>query len=128
MADRFIADPIRLYFDEERETCRTTNIHIVSYSVDELRAMRERGESQTDWEKVDRMTDEEIERLIAEDPDERDLTILWEKARPGLPEAKEQITIRIDADVLRFFKRQGQGYQTPINAVLRAYMQAHQER
>jgi uncharacterized protein (DUF4415 family) len=38
-------------------------------------------------------------------------------------EAKEQITLRIDADVLRWFRSHGKGYQTQINALLRAYME-----
>ena len=38
---------------------------------------------------------------------------------------KEQLTLRIDSDVLEWFKKQGQGYQTRINALLRAYMEAH---
>ncbi|HTR15545.1 MAG TPA: BrnA antitoxin family protein [Acetobacteraceae bacterium] len=38
---------------------------------------------------------------------------------------KRQKTLRIDADVLDFFERQGPGYQTRMNAVLRAWMEAH---
>lgn len=38
---------------------------------------------------------------------------------------KDQLTLRIDSDVLEWFRRQGQGYQTKINALLRAYMEAH---
>jgi uncharacterized protein (DUF4415 family) len=38
---------------------------------------------------------------------------------------KEQLTLRIDSDVLDWFRKQGQGYQTRINALLRAYMEAH---
>jgi len=43
--------------------------------------------------------------------------ILW-------PGTKEQITLRLDPDVLKFFRKQGRGYQTTINAVLRKYMEA----
>ena len=47
----------------------------------------------------------------------------------GLPtsQGKAQVTIRIDSDVLEWFKSQGRGYQTQINQLLRAYMEAHQE-
>lgn len=38
---------------------------------------------------------------------------------------KAQLTLRIDSDVLEWFRKQGQGYQTKINALLRAYMEAH---
>lgn len=38
---------------------------------------------------------------------------------------KAQLTLRMDSDVLEWFRKQGQGYQTKINALLRAYMDAH---
>ncbi len=48
--------------------------------------------------------------------------------RRGLPTTrnKAQVTLRVDQDVLEWFKSQGRGYQTQINALLRAYMEAHQ--
>jgi uncharacterized protein (DUF4415 family) len=47
--------------------------------------------------------------------------------RQGLPVAKNkaQVTLRIDSEVLEWFKAQGRGYQTQINNLLRAYMEAH---
>ena len=48
--------------------------------------------------------------------------------RPGAlvsSENKQQITLRLDVDVLSFFKNTGQRYQSRINAALREYMQAH---
>jgi uncharacterized protein (DUF4415 family) len=48
----------------------------------------------------------------------------WKRARLVLPEPKKSVTIRLDADVVRFFKREPR-YQTKINAVLRSYMRAH---
>lgn len=44
------------------------------------------------------------------------------------PGHKQQITLRLDPDVLRFFKKQGKGYQTTINGVLRRYMDLHKKR
>jgi uncharacterized protein (DUF4415 family) len=41
---------------------------------------------------------------------------------------KEQITLRLDADVLQWFRARGAGYQTQINALLRAYMQEHRRQ
>jgi len=38
---------------------------------------------------------------------------------------KKQLTLRMDSDVIAWFKRQGRGYQTKINALLRAYMEEH---
>ena len=48
----------------------------------------------------------------------------WKRARLVLPEPKKSVTIRLDADVVRFFKREPR-YQTKINAVLRSYIRAH---
>ena len=93
------------------------------YSAEELKAMRERGESRSDWDRVKKLTDEEIERAIAEDPDAGTLPENWpEGVEIGMPKAKERITVRLDADVLDWFKGQGKGYQTRINAVLKAYV------
>jgi uncharacterized protein (DUF4415 family) len=47
--------------------------------------------------------------------------ILW-------PGPKKQITLRIDPDVLKFFRKRGRGYQTTINTVLRKYMEAQERR
>lgn len=50
---------------------------------------------------------------------------VWTKAAVQLPHTKQQITLRIDAEVLDFFKHTGKRYQSRINAVLRSYVQAH---
>ncbi|GJD44042.1 hypothetical protein AFCDBAGC_1904 [Methylobacterium cerastii] len=96
---------------------------IVSYPSAELKAMVERGESETDWEAVKAMTDAEVEAAIASDPDEAGREIDWSKAVFHPESRKKPMTIRLDADVLAFFQGQGRGYQTRINAVLRAYME-----
>ncbi len=51
----------------------------------------------------------------------------WAVVRNGLKKIanKQQLTLRLDSDVLEWFKRQGQGYQTKINTLLRVYMDAH---
>ena len=49
----------------------------------------------------------------------------WMKAATELPHTKQQITLRIDAEVLDFFKHTGKRYQSRINAVLRSYVDAH---
>lgn len=51
----------------------------------------------------------------------------WMKAAATLPSTKQQITLRIDADVLEFFKQTGARYQSRMNAVLRAYVEAHKK-
>ena len=40
-----------------------------------------------------------------------------------IPPKKKAISIRVDEDVLDYFKKEGAGYQRRINAVLRSYMQ-----
>ena len=49
---------------------------------------------------------------------------IWMKAAEQLPLTKQQITLRIDAEVLEFFKHTGKRYQSRINAVLRSYVEA----
>jgi len=94
---------------------------IVSYTSDELREMRERGEDLTDWERVKSLTDEEIEAATDyEDEGEFD----WDNVIVGIPMPKRQITLRLDGDIIDAFKVQGSGYQTRINNVLRSYVNA----
>jgi uncharacterized protein (DUF4415 family) len=96
---------------------------IVRYTIDELKAMRARGEDQTDWARVKAMSQDEADRLA--DEEDGPLPEGWEKTIVlGIPEPKQGVHIRLDADVLRWFKAQGPGYQTRINAVLRAFMAA----
>jgi uncharacterized protein (DUF4415 family) len=81
--------------------------------------------SQTNLVRLDKLTDEDIERSIASDPDRDGLRdIDWSKAEWVLPEPKAAISIRLDVDVLAFFKAGGAGYQSRINAVVRSYMKA----
>jgi uncharacterized protein (DUF4415 family) len=51
---------------------------------------------------------------------------VWVKA-VDFPRAKKQITLRIDEDILNFFRETGSRYQTRINAVLRSYVQTHRK-
>ena len=83
-------------------------------------------QSQTDWKKIDAMEDTEIN--LSELPEVSPEKFAKAIVRKGLkPVAnKTQITLRIDTDVLNWFKAQGQGYQTSINALLKAYKDANQ--
>jgi uncharacterized protein (DUF4415 family) len=83
----------------------------------------ERRKGKTDWAKLDALTDAEIEVSIADDPDWADYkNIDWSEAVLVIPPKKKAISIRVDEDVLDYFKKQGSGYQRRINAVLRTYM------
>ena len=84
-----------------------------------------RGAS-TDWDRLKALPDRDI-RFTRDAP--RTLPQDWARAvaHRGLPvpPRKQQIALRVDADVLEWFKAQGEGYQTRMNAVLRAYRDAH---
>lgn len=85
--------------------------------------------SQTDWAQLDAMTEEEVERLAAEDMAELGIDPAWmEHATVRFPRPKERVTVRLDPDVLDWLKAQGRGYQTRINAILRAYYEAQKAK
>ena len=81
--------------------------------------------SRTDWKRVDALKDKDIDLSdVPEVPPEMFARAI---VRRGLKPVsrKAQLTLRVDNDVLEWFRKQGQGYQTKINALLRAYMDAH---
>src|ERR671915_1724561 len=83
------------------------------------------GKGQTDWTRVDALTDEEITQAIMEDPDTFEPEPEWLQhamiLRPSQP--KLRVTAYFDQEVVEWFRAQGRGYQTRMNAVLRAYME-----
>ena len=103
------------------------NENISRFSADKIRRKVARGESRTDWKRVKAMSRTEVERLA--DRDEGPLPDDWESwVTVGLPPAKQDIHIRLDGDILEWFKAHGRGYQTRINAVLRAFVEAQKPR
>ena len=94
---------------------------ITSMSLEE--AVLRKGKTKTDWPRLrrERAADEEPAKEAAEGDFD------WAKATVVMPPAKAAISLRLDTDVLAFFKAQGRGYQTRINAVLRSYMEAKQQ-
>jgi uncharacterized protein (DUF4415 family) len=82
--------------------------------------------SQTDWERIDKLQDNEID--FSENPEFTPEMFAKAILRKGLKPVvkKSQVTLRIDDDVLTWFKKQGTGYQTRINSLLKAYKEAHQ--
>jgi uncharacterized protein (DUF4415 family) len=91
---------------------------IATYTIEEARTLKD----ETGWARLEAEEAAGIEP--AHDPDIDDLDIDWTKARWVDPAPKKAISLRLDSDVLEFFKAQGKGYQTRMNAVLRAYMEA----
>jgi uncharacterized protein (DUF4415 family) len=99
------------------------------YSVAEMAELRRRGESRTDLPRVRAKTEAELERDIADDVDFRDVPENWvETAEAVMPVPKRLLSLRLDEDVVAWFKRQGPGYQTRMNAVLRAYVAQAERR
>jgi uncharacterized protein (DUF4415 family) len=80
--------------------------------------------SQTDWQRLDAMTDEEID--FSDCPEITPEMFAKAVLRNGLPATSTKTQIPIDSDILEWFKSQGVGYQNQINQLLRNYMEAHQ--
>jgi uncharacterized protein (DUF4415 family) len=98
---------------------------IKHFSAEALRAMRARGESRTNRARVDAMSEAELEAAIASDPAWDGIAADWHKdAVMVVPQAKTQVTLRLDADIIAFFRAPGRGYQTRMNAALRAFVRA----
>lgn len=77
--------------------------------------------SETNWERIDEMTDEEV--------DTSDIPPLGEgffaEAELRLPKGKVPVVMSLDADVFQWFKSQGPEYQNLINTALRIYAEEH---
>ncbi len=97
---------------------------IKSYTVADLAARRARGESRTDLARVQAKSDAELERDVAGDPDLRDVPEDWHAAAEAvMPVPKKLLSLRLDEEVIEWFRSQGPGYQTRMNAVLRAFVE-----
>jgi uncharacterized protein (DUF4415 family) len=98
------------------------------YSAAELRAKVEREGKCTDDAYLRSMTEAELERSIAEDPDWKDIPPDWHEGAEVVDlRGKKLLSLRLDQDVLDWFKATGPGYQTRINAALKAYVRARQK-
>jgi len=88
-----------------------------------VNAKNSKRRSGTDWRRVRGLKDRDIDYSGIPELDEGFFkqAVLW-------PGAKKQITLRLDPDVLRFFRKQGKGYQSNINAILRRYMKAQKRQ
>ncbi|MGH9455392.1 MAG: BrnA antitoxin family protein [Terriglobia bacterium] len=84
--------------------------------------------SRTDWKRLDALKEENIN--FSDTPELTPEMFAKAVVRRGLKTIprKEQLTIRVDSDVLEWYKKQGPRYQTRINALLRAYMQERRRK
>ncbi len=85
-----------------------------------MNATNSKKKSETDWQYLKDESDKgidfsEIPKLDSE---------FWKKAELRLPQKKESLTLRLDHDVVAWFRSAGRGYQTKMNAVLRSYMRS----
>ena len=79
--------------------------------------------SETDWAKIDRMTDEEIDTSDSPPLDDD----FFARAEWRMPEKKRAVTLSVDSEVLKWFEGQGADFQQRINAALKIYAEAHRE-
>jgi uncharacterized protein (DUF4415 family) len=82
--------------------------------------------SQTDWQRLDAMSDEDIDFSDCPEITPEMFAKAVVRRSVSVTKTKAQVTLPIDNDVFEWFKSQGKGYQTQINQLLRAYMEAHQ--
>jgi uncharacterized protein (DUF4415 family) len=78
----------------------------------------------TEWKQIRSLKDKAIRKALEADPEVRPTSVaFWKSAKVVLPRATQTVTLRLDADLLAWLRRQ-KGYQTRVNAVLRTYMEA----
>jgi uncharacterized protein (DUF4415 family) len=98
--------------------------NIKRFSAAELEELRASGKSRTDFARLRSKTEADLERDVNADPEFRDEATDWyEAAKAVMPAPKKLLSLRLDEDVVDWFKRQGPGYQTRMNAVLRAFVE-----
>jgi uncharacterized protein (DUF4415 family) len=102
-----------------------SNEHMVRRSLSVAR----KPKSAAEWARFDAQTDAEIEAAVHSDPDVASLAdeSWFETARVVVPVTKQAVSVRLDRDVLEWFRAKNDHYQTKINSVLRAYME-HEQR
>jgi len=100
----------------------------VRHTAKQIKTKVARGEDRTNWEKVDKVTGAQLETSIRADVDDIHSEPDWTQAIVGIPARKDPINIRVDHDVLQWFRSNGKGYQTLMNNVLRAFVQTRQQR
>lgn len=95
---------------------------IARYTAEELKAMKARGDAGSDWRRAAKSpmpdgsdADDAVEPVRMD----------WVGTDLPMPRPKVHASIRIDADVIDWFRAQGRGYQTRINAILRSYFEQH---
>jgi uncharacterized protein (DUF4415 family) len=101
---------------------KTKNEHITQTTAEDMKRRRMRGEAGSDWRQA-------ANKPIPDgrDPDDaiEPFPVDWVTTKLPEPTRKAHMTLRLDADVHEWFRAQGRGYQTKINAILRSYFEQH---
>lgn len=95
---------------------------IVRYTIEQLTELEDR----TDYARLKREEAAGIEPEL--DEDEIGIEWDWDNVKLVIPPVKQAVSVRLDQDVIAFFKAQGPGYQTRMNAVLRSFMLAKKDK
>lgn len=96
---------------------------IVRYSLESL------PKGQTDWKRVDALTDQEIEASIRDDPDAASIgdEAWFERTQLVIPAHLKHLWVAIDEDLMAWFRQQGEGWPAKINAALREHVEARRK-
>ena len=90
-----------------------------TYTVSDILAMK----SQTDFKRLDAMTDEDIDYSDIPPLTEE----FWKNVKLLKPSEKEMISLRVDKDIVDWFRKQGKGYQSYMNAVLKSFVESKRQ-
>ncbi len=97
---------------------------ITRVTAEEARRLPDR----TDYARLDAMTDEDIAKAVAEDPDACPVDLDWSDASLVVPPHRRASVLFVDEDVAAWFRSLGEGYKDRMNTVLRAYMEAQKRK
>lgn len=97
---------------------------IVRYSLERL------PKGRTDWERVDRLSDDEIEAAIRNDPDAAPISDerWFEEAQLVIPAHLKHLWVQVDEDLIAWFRQQGGDWPARINAVLREHVEGRRKK
>jgi uncharacterized protein (DUF4415 family) len=101
---------------------------IVKYTDEELNKLAKQEGTLSDWRKASNMTKTEIEERVASDSDETEMVMDWDNTTVEPPQSKAVLNMRIDRDLLDYFRKTGKGYQSRINAILRSYVERREHQ
>ena len=101
---------------------KTKKERIARHTLDELKAMEASGKAKSDWRRAAKLPAPD-----GRNPDDAIEPVRMDWVTATLPAAahKEKTSLRLDSDVIRWFRSQGRGFQTKINAILRHYYEQH---